>query len=487
MKKETFFKKLQTKDQGVFEKFDYSLVPEEFAVEDMIHVRCEAHGVFSVKAYSHLFHPTCKKCSIENRARLKTLSNEKIIQRSKAKYGDSFDYSKTVYKGKYEPLTLICRRHGEIHTTAERHMATVHGCKQCDVELSRQANLEASLAKANEVHNHKYDYSKVVFVNTTENVEIVCPEHGSFWQGLYNHYGKGQGCPACARQADRLTKEDFIAKSKIIHGDSYGYEKVVYENNVSMVTITCHKHGDFVQRAGSHLTGCGCRKCHIEATRTAQEEFIRTARDVHGDKYDYSRVVYSGNKKPVKVICPVHGEFKIKPNSHTSTRTGCARCSESKGETAVKVFLEKWNIPFQQESRIAPFKYRFDFHIPETNIYIEFHGQQHYFPVDFFGGEKDFLDTQRRDKAKAALVKESGGLLLVLDYMSIRRGTLEEELSRALKKAYSHWFLVKGELKVFKSVMDVFAYFDIPLKTQVRHLVKEVVAKHKDVQFIFGS
>lgn len=486
MKKEIFVKKLIAKNQEVFEKFDYSLVPEEFAVEDMIHVRCEAHGVFSVKAYSHLFNPTCKKCSIENRSKLRTLSNEKIIQRSKAKYGDWFDYSKTVYAGKYEPLVLICKRHGEILTTAERHMATVYGCKQCDVERPKQASLEASLTKANAAHNHKYDYSKVVFVNTNDKVEIVCPEHGSFWQGLYNHYGKGQGCPACARQADRLTKENFITKSKAIHGGVYSYEKVEYVDNTSVVTITCSKHGDWTQRAASHLAGNGCRKCHIEGTRRAQEDFIKAAQGVHGDKYDYSNVVYLGNKTPVKVICPTHGEFKIKPNSHTVGRSGCRKCGESYGELTIRNFLEKRNIPFQQEYLIRPYLYRFDFCITEANLYIEFHGEQHYRAVDFFGGEESFTKLKERDAAKVELVRKTNGTLIEINYVALGEKTVDRELSRALKKAYSHWFLVNGELKVFKSPLDVFAYFDIPMETQVRDLIKEVIAKHKDVKFIFG-
>lgn len=38
-------------------------------------------------------------------------------------------------------------------------------------------------------------------------------------------------------------------------------------------------------------------------------EFIKQARNVHGDKYDYSKVEYVNSKTKICIICPIHGEF----------------------------------------------------------------------------------------------------------------------------------------------------------------------------------
>ena len=39
------------------------------------------------------------------------------------------------------------------------------------------------------------------------------------------------------------------------------------------------------------------------------DEFIKKAREVHGDKYDYSKVEYINKRTKVCIICPIHGEF----------------------------------------------------------------------------------------------------------------------------------------------------------------------------------
>lgn len=59
------------------------------------------------------------------------------------------------------------------------------------------------------------------------------------------------------------------------------------------------------------------------------EEFIAKARAIHGDKYDYSKVVYINAKTKVCIICPEHGEFWQLPNNHLQYR-GCSACGQAK-------------------------------------------------------------------------------------------------------------------------------------------------------------
>ncbi len=51
-------------------------------------------------------------------------------------------------------------------------------------------------------------------------------------------------------------------------------------------------------------------------TKKTNEEFIREARAVHGDNYDYTACHYAGAHKKLTVICRVHGRFDISANSH---------------------------------------------------------------------------------------------------------------------------------------------------------------------------
>lgn len=61
--------------------------------------------------------------------------------------------------------------------------------------------------------------------------------------------------------ARKLTTEEFIKKAKQVHGDKYDYSKVAYINSATKVSIICKEHGEFLQEANSHLKGRGCKKC----------------------------------------------------------------------------------------------------------------------------------------------------------------------------------------------------------------------------------
>jgi very-short-patch-repair endonuclease len=144
------------------------------------------------------------------------------------------------------------------------------------------------------------------------------------------------------------TKEGFIADAIKIHGSKYDYSKVEYINNKTKVCIICPKHGEFWQKPNAHLNGNGCKECYNESRgdkiRKNTEYFIKKAKEVHGDKYDYSKVEYIDARTKVCIICPVHGEFWQTPNTHLNGR-GCKECgkiiqSEKKKDT-LKSFIEK--------------------------------------------------------------------------------------------------------------------------------------------------
>lgn len=114
------------------------------------------------------------------------------------------------------------------------------------------------------VHGDRYDYSKVNFEKTTKKVCIICPEHGEFWQEPHVHM-RGQGCPKCGIEKRTkkkvLSTETFVEKAKSVHGNKYNYSKVVYHNTKEKVCIICPEHGEFWQEPHNHLQGMGCPKC----------------------------------------------------------------------------------------------------------------------------------------------------------------------------------------------------------------------------------
>jgi hypothetical protein len=77
-------------------------------------------------------------------------------------------------------------------------------------------------------HGDEYDYSKIVFseeFDKVKKVEIICPQHGSFFQSLVHHIDMGQRCPKCALEKRRISLDEFILKAREKHGNYYIYNK----------------------------------------------------------------------------------------------------------------------------------------------------------------------------------------------------------------------------------------------------------------------
>ena len=185
---------------------------------------------------------------------------------------------------------------------------------------------EEFVLKANIKHNHKYDYSKVEYVDYKTKVCIICPKHGEFWQKPSDHL-QGKGCHKCNGGVRSNTK-DFIEKAKKIHGNKYDYSKTEYTNSKNKMIIICPIHGDFLQDANHHLQGCGCPQCGGRM-RLTTEVFVEKAKQIHGSKYDYSKVEYVNNRTKVCIICPDHGEFWQTPLHHLDCE-GCYECGRIK-------------------------------------------------------------------------------------------------------------------------------------------------------------
>lgn len=73
---------------------------------------------------------------------------------------------------------------------------------------------------------------------------------------------------------------------------------------------------------------------------------------------------------------------------------------------------------------------RFDIYIPRKKIAIEYHGQQHYEPVEHFGGVEAFRRNQERDARKCELAKKHKVKLVEWPYTKpVTRETVDEMLS----------------------------------------------------------
>ena len=298
--------------------------------------------------------------------------------------------------------------------------------------MDRRMTINEFIEKADNVHGNKYDYSKVEYVNNHTKVCIVCSKHGEFWQTPNSHL-QGHGCPKCKDESNkkRLTKtfEEFVERARNVHGNKYAYSKETYSGIKQKTLIKCPIHGYFEQRAEDHLRGHGCSKCNCLHKTT--DKFIEEATKTHKGFYTYEKTVYKNKLTKIIITCPIHGDFEQIPANHLKG-CKCPKCAFSKLEKKVERVLDEENIEYDYQKKFKWLgRQKLDFYLPKYNIAIECQGIQHFVPNERLGGEDGYTDCVKRDKAKKRLCKENNVRLLYYTDLNAFSTFLDESLIKS--------------------------------------------------------
>lgn len=343
-------------------------------------------------------------------------------------------------------INLNCPIHGTFSVRISSFKC-LSGCYKCGRKTAadkQRFSLEYFISEVHKKFPGRFDLSGINYVNQKSRVTVKCLKHGPF-SALAGKILLGQGCKKCRYEKmaeTRTTKfKDFILKANKIYGTSlYDYSESNYVNMNTKIKIKCLKHGVyFYQEPSKHLIGTGCEHCEMESrikSRTmTTEEFIVRAREIHGNKYGYSKTQYKHHSVPVNIICKKHGEFLQKPIKHLSGH-GCPICKTSSGEREIHGFLEKNLYNFRTQYKFFDCAninlLRFDFAILDNNkvkCLIEYQGRQHYEPVDYFGGLEGLKNTRLRDKIKYNYCKEHNIPLYYITY----KDNIEDKLKEFLE------------------------------------------------------
>lgn len=291
-------------------------------------------------------------------SKIHKITTSEYIERVKAVHGDKYDYSLLDYKNATTKVRIVCNKidaitneiHGEFWQNPRSHLRGAN-CPKCSGSFMDQ---ELFVKKSSVIHKNKYDYSKVQYIRNNTKVCIRCPEHGEFFQTPSGHLS-GKGCVKCGNKqtGQRLShgKEKFIAKAIKVHGDKFDYSKVDYNGSHTKICIICSEHGEFYQKPTAHLSGNGCKKCayqysHGKYRLTSLDTFLKQAKEIHGGKYNYSKVEWKNTYTNITIICPVHGEFMQIPQNHIGLKCGCSKCGREIAKAKInkydtKYFLEQ--------------------------------------------------------------------------------------------------------------------------------------------------
>jgi hypothetical protein len=151
-----------------------------------------------------------------------------------------------------------------------------------------------------------------------------------------------------------LNKCEFIDRSHKMHENKYDYSKVEYKNNYTRVKIICKQHGEFEQLPFSHLAGQQCRKCYNDSQGGNWKQVLTEFNKTHGEKYDYSKSEYIRRTKKITIICKKHGQFTQMPNRHINGQ-GCPSCVVNKPVSMLEIeFLNHLKIPIENRQYTIP-------------------------------------------------------------------------------------------------------------------------------------
>ncbi len=388
----------------------------------------------------------------------------KFLKRAENKFGDRFDYSeaeKKFIKQKL-PVPIQCKKHNnQFSITPDSHLQLdTGGCPECSLENIHKKAIERRkerdiIEEFRVVHGDKYDYSLVDLASSIDNknrIEVICSTHGPFLVD-YNAHLSGVGCRKCSRRY--VNTEEFIECCKELYGDKYGYDKTEYVNSTTKVTVTCQKHNcdfqvlplNFTRTDQSHFN---CPMCSTQVYN--KEDFIKKAEEYYPDLFDFSLVDYVSAKTPVKIVCKKCGLISEVFPDHFFNELficSCSKSGRSKLETIVGDLLTENGLIFKREhtfSELADTKQlRFDFYIESLNLIIECQGEQHFSPLEFFGGKEKFEYLRKHDQMKREYCREHEIRLVYFMYKFSFNNHFNDGQSEI--PAYYDINLLKNELK----------------------------------------
>jgi len=243
--------------------------------------------------------------------------------------------------------------------------------------MVRSLTTNEAVESFKKIHGDTYDYSNVEYVNNISKIEIICKIHGSFEQSPAVHL-RGNGCQVCSGRK-RHTTEEFVSKLNKLYGNEYDLSHVKYTNANTKVKIICKIHGEFKQLPNNIVRMHGCPAC-TDRKKKNVSEFLNRAREVHGDEYNYSNVIYKNCHTNVDIICKVHGSFLQQPRIHISGAR-CQKCERFTTSKIARNWLKTLNLPSLRtfdsplgEFKIPETKWKVDGYDETTNTIYEFHG-----------------------------------------------------------------------------------------------------------------
>lgn len=362
---------------------------------------CQAHGVFKKRLRDLLKSEYgCQKCGAENANKRYKKPYSYFLAEAKKVHGEKYEYPK--FKDFYnnDKIEITCPKHGKFTQEISQHL-NGHGCPECGFEKtanSRKFTTEEVIGKLKKKDYENYDYSKVVWENSDNKVEIICKKHGSFFIRCAD-FINGHGCPKCAVENRRKAEEEKFKKEMI---SKYGKDLIFpidfcYVNSYTKVKLI-YKGEEFFRSPHAFLKNPLLTKKDkddnkflrgVKKSQNRWKNILEELREIHSDNYEYDlheiEKIKSGIFKRddlMHIKCKKHGEFTQTFFDHRNG-SGCRKCgienrpitNVSKAEKEIVEFIKSIYAGeiITNDRKILNGK-EVDIYIPGLNLAFEYDG-----------------------------------------------------------------------------------------------------------------
>lgn len=317
-------------------------------------------------------------------------------------------------------------------------------CNYCGIKITGMKNKKSHEVFKDEVFSlvgdeysllSEYEncYNKVLFKhNTCGNEFLMKP----------NSFLSGYRCPKCGIESRAFkrtkTNEEFLVKVTEKFGNEYSMVSK-YTKSTEKITFKHNNCGcEFDMNPYNFLNSSEpCPQCSNRIKITT-DYFKQEVFNLVGDEYSVLGEYHSA-----------HAKIQLRHNKCGNVYDGCRnmflkghrcpQCYSSKGEDKITKYLRDKSISFKSQKTFKGLvglgggNLKYDFYIPDYKLLIEYNGEQHYKPVEAFGGENQLEIQKEHDQRKRDYAKEHNYKLLEIGYWDFNN--IEDILDDFIKEA----------------------------------------------------
>lgn len=232
---------------------------------------------------------------------------------------------------------------------------------------------------------------------------------------MHNHW-----CPECKKE--KISKKNSKPQEQYIEELYERNSNIIcigeYINSTTEVLHKCLIDGyEWYAKPSNIISGCGCPKCAGNILKT-KKEYIKEVSLINPNIEVLGE--YINARTRITHMCKMDGYIWNATPSSILSGSGCPKCNESHGEKQIRNWLDNNNITYKSQKTFKECKDKrtlpFDFYLPDYNLVIEYDGEQHYKPIEYFGGEKSFNNIIKHDKIKDNYCKNNNIKILRIPY-----------------------------------------------------------------------